>query len=47
MRWVRGFDFGVEFVNLAPDETQEVQGLVQELQQAPVDPPAPPRAGKP
>lgn len=31
VRWVRGWDFGVEFLSLSPEERTGVQRLLQEL----------------
>lgn len=34
VRWVRGWEFGIEFVSLSPDERAAVQRLVQELKES-------------
>ena len=31
VRWVRGWDFGIEFVSLSPEERADVQMLLHEL----------------
>lgn len=39
VRWVRGCDFGIEFVSLSAEQRAEVQALLQELKEFVTAPP--------